>query len=225
LLLAPSVMCADLMRLGEEIRMLEEGGADLLHFDVVDGHFAPNLHLGIDLIRAARRASILPFDAHLMFVEPEPVLGRFADAGVQLVSVHPEACKDVQRVIRRIREHGMRAGIALSPDVPPSVLDNVKTQIDLVVVMMIVPGLGGQRLIPEMIPKIGRVRRQLGSEAERVLIAVDGQVSRETGPAMVRYGARVLICGTSSVFGHRSSTRDALCAFRRDLETSLQDVD
>ncbi|MBI2939121.1 MAG: ribulose-phosphate 3-epimerase [Chloroflexi bacterium] len=220
-LLAPSIICADWLQIGAEIRLLEEGGADLLHFDVIDGHFAPNLTLGPDLVRAARRISGLPFEAHLMVVEPEPLLGRFAEAGVQLITVHPEVCRDVVQVIRQIRRHGMRAGVALSPTTSPAVLDHILDQIDLVTVMTIVPGLGGQLLIPQMIPKIGDVRRHLGAHAERVLIAVDGQVSRECGPEMVRRGARVLICGTASVFGQGANVRDSLRAFRCDLETRL----
>lgn len=221
ILLTISMMCADLMRLGEEIYSLEEGGADLLHFDIVDGHFAPNMHLGIDIIRAARRVSKLPFDAHLMVINPESLLERLADAGVQLVVVHPEGCEDILQVIDRIHSYGMRAGVALSPNDPPSLLDEVKPLIDLVLIMTIKPGLGGQPLIPAMIPKIGQVRRQLGSDRDRIIIGVDGRVSRETGPRMVQQGARFLVCGSSSIFGSSMDTKDAVLAFRRDLEAGI----
>jgi ribulose-phosphate 3-epimerase len=156
-----------------------------------------------------------------MVVEPEPLLERFARAGIQILTFHPEVCEAPHRVIRRICELGMRAGIGLSPQAFPSLLNEFKRDIDLVIVMTIVPGLGGQRLIPEMIPRIAEVRDMLASEGERVLIAVDGQVSREVAPGMVRNGARILICGTASVFGHDPDAGVALESFRRDLQASL----
>ena len=220
-LLAPSVMCADWLRMGAEVRMMERGGADLLHFDVVDGHFAPNFIVGLDLIRALRSVTELPFEVHMMGREPDGVLEQFAAAGVQLVIVHPEACSDPAATILKIRELGMRAGLALSPEIPADAAASHRHLIDLVLVMTIVPGVGGQSLIPEMIPKIGAVHRALAEDATRVLIEVDGQVSRTVAPGMVRQGARVLVCGTSSIFGRAGGTRAELQGFRADLVQAL----
>lgn len=221
-LLAPSVMCADWLHMGDEIRRMERGGADVLHFDIVDGHFAPNFIIGLDLIRAARRASGLPFEAHLMVCEPGPLLERFSEAGVQLTCIHAEACADPLAVVQRIRALGMRAGVALSPDVPADSLRPMLGLVDEVLVMTIVPGVGGQSLIPETLPRVGEVRSLLGAQAESVLIAVDGQVSRQTAPGLVRQGARLLVCGRSSVFGHAGDAEHGLRAFRADLARLLR---
>jgi ribulose-phosphate 3-epimerase len=176
------------------------------------------------MVRAARELTDLPFEAHLMVNEPEPILERFARAGVQLITIHPEACSNPSRVIGQIKALGLRAGIALSPDVPVSVLEPIQSLIDIVLVMVIKPGWGNQAYLPHLVPKIAQVREQLGSNAGNTLIAVDGRVGLSNAPDMVRRGARLLICGTSSIFLPGVDVRDSFTRFRKELEATVFDA-
>ena len=192
------MLSADLVRLGEEVASLE--GADLLHVDVMDGHFVPNLTFGAGMVRALRRVCPLPLDVHLMISEPERHLEEFAAAGATYVTVHAEACLHLHRTLERIRALGARAGVALNPGTPPETVKYVLEAADLVLVMTVNPGFGGQRLIEAVLPKIGEIRRWAAGLPQPPLLEVDGGVSQANAARLVEAGAQVLVAG-SAVFG------------------------
>jgi ribulose-phosphate 3-epimerase len=196
--IAPSILAADFAALGDEIARVEAGGADQLHIDVMDGRFVPNLTIGAVVVEAIRKRTRLPLDVHLMIVEPERSLEAFVGAGADLVTVHAEASAHLQRTLARIRELGARAGVALNPATPPDVLRYVLDDLDLVLVMSVNPGFGGQRFIDAVLPKVRQVRTLLGARAADV--SVDGGVKLEHARALAAHGASVLVAGTA-IFG------------------------
>jgi ribulose-phosphate 3-epimerase len=203
---APSVMCADPCHLGEGVRQLEAAGADILHFDIADGHFVPSLLLGIDTVRAVREMTSLPIDVHLMVEHPDHFVNQLADIGVEMVSIHAEACRHLDRSLVGILDRGMKAGVALNPSTPLEVMRYVRERLDFVLLMTVNPGFAGQKLVASAIRKIGDCRRFLdASSAARVPIMVDGNVSFENIPKMVAAGADILIAGTSSWFSSQRS--------------------
>ena len=197
---APSILSADLGRLADEIRDVERGGADWIHVDVMDGRFVPNITLGPVVVEAARRATKLPLDVHLMIVEPERYVKAFADAGADVISVHVEASTHLQRTLASIRELGKRAGVVLNPHTSEESIRYVLNDVDLVLVMSVNPGFGGQSFLREVLPKIAAIRRWVEERALRVDIEVDGGVSPKTARSIVEAGANVLVAG-SAVFG------------------------
>jgi ribulose-phosphate 3-epimerase len=196
--IAPSILSADFAILGEEIARVEAAGADQLHVDVMDGRFVPNLTIGPPVVAAIRKRTRLPLDVHLMIVEPERYLADFAKAGADILTVHIEACPHLQRTLTQIRELGAKAGVALNPATPPSTLEYVLDDLDLVLVMSVNPGFGGQKFIPSMYPKIRQVRTMLG--ARPVDVSVDGGVTLEHARPLADHGVSVLVAG-SAVFG------------------------
>ena len=196
--IAPSILSADFAALGEAIAKVEAAGADLLHVDVMDGHFVPNLTIGPPVIESIRKRTRLPLDVHLMIEEPERWVETYVKAGADLVTVHPEACAHLQRALSLIREAGARAGVALNPATPPSALEYVLDDLDLVLVMSVNPGFGGQAFIPSAYAKVRQVRAMLGSRNAEV--SVDGGVKLEQAPRLAAAGAGVLVAG-SAVFG------------------------
>ena len=197
--IAPSILSADFAALGDEIARIEvAGGADLLHVDVMDGRFVPNLTIGPVVVGAIRKRTRLPLDVHLMIVEPERYVPDFISAGADIVTVHAEACPHLQRNLQQIRELGARVGVALNPSTPPEVLEYVLDDIDLVLVMSVNPGFGGQAFIPSALTKIRRLRAMLG--ARSVEVSVDGGVKVEHVKVLVEHGANVLVAG-SAIFG------------------------
>jgi ribulose-phosphate 3-epimerase len=196
--IAPSILSADFAILGEEIARVEAGGADQLHVDVMDGRFVPNLTIGPLVVAAIRKRTRLPLDVHLMIVEPERYLADFAKAGADMLTVHVEACPHLQRTLTQIRELGAKAGAALNSATPPSALEYVLDDLDLVLVMSVNPGFGGQKFIPTAYPKIRQVRTMLG--ARPVDVSVDGGVKLEHARPLAEHGASVLVAG-SAVFG------------------------
>jgi ribulose-phosphate 3-epimerase len=200
-LIVPSVLPADLTRLGDECRSLAEAGVDRIQWDVMDGRFVPNLTFGPDLIAACRRAVDTPFEAHLMVVEPDELLPRYAEAGCELIIVHAEACTHLHRTLRRIRELGARSGVALNPHTPPSVIAHVLAEVDLVLVMTVNPGFGGQRYIAEMEAKIAAVRKLIDASSMAIELEVDGGITDATIGGAARAGADVFISG-SWLFNH-----------------------
>ena len=197
--IAPSILSADFAALADDISRVEGAGrADLLHVDVMDGRFVPNLTIGPVVVGAIRKRTRLPLDVHLMIVEPERYVAEFIHAGADIVTVHAEACAHLQRNLAQIRELGAKAGVALNPSTPPEVLEYVLDDLDLVLVMSVNPGFGGQAFLPSALPKIRRLRAMLGSRV--VEISVDGGVKVEHVKTLAEHGANILVAG-SAIFG------------------------
>ena len=193
--IAPSILSADFAALGDDIARVESAGADLLHVDVMDGRFVPNITIGPVVVAAIRKRTRLPLDVHLMIVEPERYLADFARAGADALTVHAEACPHLARTLAQIRELGARAGVALNPATPPDVLQYVLDDLDLVLVMSVNPGFGGQKFIQSAYSKIRQLRTRLGARA--VDVSVDGGVKLEHARTLAEHGASVLVAGSA----------------------------
>ena len=220
---SPSVMCADLCHLEEGIRRLEEAGADMLHVDMADGHFVPNLLLGMDVVQQVRKKTHLPLDVHLMVLNPDDYVDRLAEIGVQWLCVHAEACRHLDRTLTGISEKGIKAGVALNPATPLEAIKYVIERLDFVLLMTVNPGFAGQKLVASAIRKIADCRRMLDDHNSRAAIMVDGNVSFQNIPSMVAAGADVLVAGSSSWFSKQRSlqanvekTKQAIAAGRRE---------
>jgi ribulose-phosphate 3-epimerase len=211
--IAPSILSADLGRLGEEIRDAEAAGADWIHVDVMDGRFVPNITLGPVVVAAARRSTTLPLDVHLMIVEPERYIEAFAEAGADVISVHAEASVHLQRTLSRIRALGKRAGVVLNPHTPETVIEYVLGDLDLVLLMTVNPGFGGQSFIASVLPKIEAVRQMIDRAGLSIDLEVDGGVAVDTAKRVVDAGARVLVAG-NAVFG-KPDRKKAIADIRR----------
>jgi ribulose-phosphate 3-epimerase len=195
--IAPSILAADFARLGEQAKEAEAAGAELLHVDVMDGRFVPNITLGPVVIEALRRSTKLPLDVHLMIVEPERHIEAVANAGATSITVHIEAAPHVHRVLQMIRAAGCKAGVALNPHTPASTLAEILHMIDVIIVMTVNPGWGGQDFLPETMPKVARLRAMLGEARNLIDLEVDGGINTATAVSAVQAGANVLIAGTT----------------------------
>jgi ribulose-phosphate 3-epimerase len=201
-LVAPSILSADFARLGDELQAIEQAGADWIHVDVMDGMFVPNITIGPLVVRAARSASRLPLDVHLMIAQPERYLEAFAEAGAAILSVHAEACTHLDRTLRRIRELGVKAGVVLNPHTTEQCLRYVWDAVDLVLVMSVNPGFGGQSFLPAVLDKVRAIRREIDSRGLPIALEIDGGITPLNAAQAVGAGARVLVAG-SAVFGAR----------------------
>jgi ribulose-phosphate 3-epimerase len=200
--IAPSLLAADFARLGEEVRAIEAAGADWLHLDIMDGHFVPNISFGPGLVKALRKHCALPFDVHLMIAPVDPYLAAFAEAGADLISLHPEAGPHLHRSLQTIRALGKKAGVVLNPATPVSAVEPVLDLCDLVLVMSVNPGFGGQSFIRSQLGKIAALRAMIDATGREIALQVDGGVTAETARDCVAAGADVLVAGTA-VFGAR----------------------
>jgi ribulose-phosphate 3-epimerase len=215
-LISPSILSADFSRLGEEVAALEKGGADWAHVDVMDGRFVPNMTIGPLVVKALKRSTKLPLDVHLMIVEPERYVDDFAQAGADIITVHAEACTHLHRVLQQIRALGKKAGVSLNPHTPEDVLRYVLELTDLVLVMSVNPGFGGQDFIPAVLPKIQRIRQMITASGRPIHLEVDGGVKPGIAKKVVEAGADVLVAG-SAVFNAKSYA-ESIAALRADAK-------
>ncbi len=213
-LIAPSILSADFARLGEEVRAVDEAGADWIHIDVMDGHFVPNLTIGPGVVKALRPHTDKPFDVHLMISPADLFLDAFAEAGADIITVHPEAGPHLHRTVQRIKALGKKAGVSLNPATPAKALDYVLEDIDLVLVMSVNPGFGGQKFISSQLRKIEAIAKRVAKEKLDVLIEVDGGIDPETAPQAVNAGASVLVAGSATFRGGPDSYAANIRALR-----------
>jgi ribulose-phosphate 3-epimerase len=204
-LISPSILSADFAKLGDEVRAIEKAGADWIHIDVMDGHFVPNITIGPGVVKALRPHSTKPFDVHLMISPVDNFLDAFSEAGADIITVHPEAGPHLHRTIQRIKGLGKKAGVSLNPATPAKMLDYVLEEIDLVLVMSVNPGFGGQKFITSQLRKIEAIAKRIAKENLDVQVEVDGGIDPETARQTVDAGATVLVAGTAAFKGGRAN--------------------
>jgi ribulose-phosphate 3-epimerase len=215
--IAPSILSADFARLGEQVKEADQAGADYIHVDVMDGHFVPNLTIGPVVVECLRPFTRLPLDVHLMIEDPGRFIPDFAKAGANILTVQQEACTHLHRVVEQIKEQDVRAGVAINPATPIGMLDEILPFVDLVLVMTVNPGFGGQSFIPTMPRKIAAMRQMIDSRGVQVELEVDGGIHAETAPIAVKAGAQVLVAG-SAIFKEGESVAQTLRHLRASVE-------
>ena len=212
--IAPSILSADFAKLGEEIRAVDEAGADYIHIDVMDGHFVPNITIGPSVVKALRGFSDKPFDTHLMISPADPYLKNFADAGADIISIHPEAEPEFAASLQVIKDYGKKAGIVINPGTPVSVLNDVMNIVDLILVMTVNPGFGGQSFIDSQLEKITAARGMITASGRDIDLEVDGGITPETAKRAIAAGADVLVAGTSTFTGGPAKYAENISALR-----------
>ncbi len=214
--LAPSILSANFSRLGEQVAEVTKAGADYIHIDVMDGCFVPNITIGAPVVAAIRPWTNLPLDVHLMIEAPEHHIRQFADAGADIITVHAEVCPHLHRVVQTIKELGVKAGVALNPGTPIDMVKEVISSLDLVLIMTVNPGFGGQTFIEAMLDKVARLRAELDRKGLATELEVDGGINAEIAPRVVTAGANVLVAG-AAVFNSGQSVAEALGKIRASL--------
>jgi ribulose-phosphate 3-epimerase len=212
----PSILSADFAHLGRQVSEAEEAGASGIHVDVMDGHFVPNLTIGPLVVQAVRKTTSLPLDVHLMIEAPERYVGEFAKAGADIISVHQEACPHLHRVIQQIKSLGKQAGVVINPATPAATLEEIINAVDLVLVMSVNPGFGGQSFIDSSVDKIRRVRQLLTAQQAKAELEVDGGIDPQTAPRVVKAGASMLVAG-SAIFQANVSVSQAIARLRASI--------
>jgi ribulose-phosphate 3-epimerase len=210
--IAPSILSADFAKLGEEVAAVDRGGADWIHVDVMDGHFVPNITIGPLVVKAIRPITKLPLDVHLMIEDPDLYIEEFAKAGADYITVHVEACRHLHRTVQHIKSLGVKAGVVLNPATPVESIQHIIADIDMVLLMSVNPGFGGQKFIPEVLPKIRKVKEMAREKGVTIDIEIDGGVNSETAKLCVEAGATVLVAG-SAVYNHEDREK-AIAALR-----------
>lgn len=211
--LAPSILSADFARLGEQVAEATKAGADYIHIDVMDGHFVPNITIGASIVASIHPWTSLPLDVHLMIEHPERYISEFANSGADIITVHVEACPHLHRIIQSIKELGVKAGVALNPATPLSSIEEIIPHVDLILIMSVNPGFGGQAFIPATLPKIANLRKVLNDRKPSAELEVDGGITSDNAPNIVKAGANVLVAG-NSVFKAKEGISQALQRIR-----------